>query len=199
MAWALSSFCIALSAVLTTTSLPRGWSNRLLLLLSVAMGMALQVVLRPACIDGQGKFGQALRDVGWSWTELSNRPAVRASRERLLHGLCRVAAQVWALAVVCGIAGLVLIKSAWAVCASSLSWCLRTVEWHAPAMALWTRCLVFWRRIGVPSMITRWRDCVRWNWQVFLAERESKQTQDWMAAQLTVMVEERKRREGECR
>jgi len=69
----------------------------------------------------------------------------------------------------------------------------RSIERTEPAVG-WS-----WRRIGVPSMITRWRDCVRWNWQVFLAERESKQTQDWMAAQLTVMVEERKRREGECR
>ena len=161
----------------------------------VSMCALLQVAISPSCLDGQGAFGRRVRGLGWhahalavrlgsltvsQVTRLSNQPRVRGARVqlgRLLDGTRRrsgahlslLRARLASWAVGCGLAG------------------------------RWSRCREWWQGTPVGRELAQLRGHLVWNWRTFLAETEARETREWMADQLGVLVQERRRAEGETR
>jgi hypothetical protein len=195
LAWALCAMCCLLSAPLLAGVAPTPLANRLFLSLSVAVGMALQVSLAPTCIDGQGRFGQCLRNVGWATSCLLQRPELRRLRLALRRAMRRVAARVRPPLASATRAS----TRAWAACVPPVVSLARRARTLPPLPSLCKHSRRLLHASGLPAALARLAGHVHWNWRAFLAQEHSRQTQEWMAAQVTTMVEERKRREAEER
>ena len=177
--------------------LPALWDVPAFGFLTVAVSMLLQLVLEPKSLDGQGP-NRALRSVGYYsyrgvhraaslLAALGTRPPVRRARARMASTLGRLDryAQRLSRRVASGLqhAG----PQLEAFCRG------------AGVSTTWHRLVSAWRNTPLATALVRFRSHVAWNWNQFVKEAESRERQEWMAAQLQIMVERRKRAEGESR
>ena len=78
---------------------------------------------------------------------------------------------------------------------------LRFVAWatRCGLAARWRQSLEWWSTTPPAVELSRLRSHLEWNWRRFVAETEARETREWMAEQLSELVERRKRAEGEER
>ena len=185
------------SSLLTAGIVAPPWDVALFGLLTIAVSMLVQVLLSPTCLDGQGSFGQCLRDVGWHVQSLSTpccdgdctQPtAIRAARPSNSRTV-----SLWGRRV-----------AARHQCANQPATCpvRRSCTIWAEGIGLpsaWCALNERWRQTPMAAELWRMKAHWEWNWKKFLSELESQQRQEAMAAALTRAVEQRKRAEGESR
>ena len=194
LAGALLLVVFAASAGLRTGTLPALWDAPIFGALTVATSMLMQVILSPTCLDGQGYFGARIRDTGWLtytvWRQIAaarKQPLVRRTRDELR----RLSAVAIARACILRERVGALLRRCWR---PIVAWVER-----AGIITALRQLRDWWRQTPPAAGIRRVRAHVKWNWRQYSAKVESQRTQDWMAEQLNVMIEQRKRAEGESR
>jgi len=194
----LFAICVISSVGLNSGKLPIPWDAPTFGVLSIAMGMLLQVSLSPTCLDGQGAFGWALRHSGWltlsgmreltvCWARLCKLPPVKRSvaalerrrevgRIRLMRDARRLGGLLQA--------GLTMVRA----------FAART-----GVSAALLAAVGIWSRSPAAAALERWKGWLEWNRQQFLKDYRSQQTQEFMANGLQQIIEERRRKEAENR
>lgn len=186
------------SSLLTAGIVAPPWDVALFGLLTIAVSMLVQVLLSPTCLDGQGSFGQCLRDVGWHVQSLSRRLAAMATALSQQPSVQRARATVARSLYGAG----VLLRATSVRTSQLLAPVRRSCTIWAEGIGLpsaWCALNERWRQTPMAAELWRMKAHWEWNWKKFLSELESQQRQEAMAAALTRAVEQRKRAEGESR
>ena len=161
----------------------------------VSLCFLLQIALSPSCLNGQAAFGQALRDTGWHAHALAQRLI-----SRLIPQLANLVNQPYARRSRAQLARLLDVARRRIHAMFQLGR-LRFVAWatRCGLAARWRQSLEWWSTTPPAVELSRLRSHLEWNWRRFVAETEARETREWMAEQLSELVERRKRAEGEER
>ena len=191
---ALAAATTISSATMLAGGLPPQWDVPLFGTVTIAVSMLLQVVLSPTCLDGQGSFGRLLRSIGWRShglarglaarvTALLSRPSAFRARAALMTQLANAAAMARRVGA--------LVTSAWR----------RIVAWaeQVGLAAALGRLHARWQQTPMAAELSRMKAHLEWNWNRFLKEVKSQQTQESIPVAVTRAFERRKRGVGESR